>query len=423
MHIRNALVFTDRQTFAKEDVYTAGGRILAREEWETLRRKAGIGSGPHSVLRTDVSSGTARVSGAADDLLSAERVCASADDFSELDAEGLLLLPGLVDIHSHGAVGRDFSDGDTEGLKEILAYEYAHGITSYCPTSMTLPEEMLSEIFASAAKAAADIAWEPLSATASGGKKYARIAGINMEGPFLDSAKKGAQQESFLLPPDPKFFRRCNEISGGRIRLVTVAPNLPGAMEFIREISQETVVSLGHTSCDYDTARRAFDAGARHLTHLYNAMPEFCHRNPGPIGAALDTPECMVELIADGIHSHDSAIRAAFTLFADRIVLISDSMRAVGLSDGSYTLGGQDVLVKGHLATLSDGTIAGSCTNLYDCMRHVVSAGIPVEKAVAAATANPARSIGIYDEAGSIAPGKRADLLLTAPDLTLRAVL
>ena len=186
---------------------------------------------------------------------------------------------------------------------------------------------------------------------------------------------------------------------------------------------KETVVSLGHTSCDYDTARRAFDAGARHLTHLYNAMPEFCHRNPGPIGAALDTPECMVELIADGIHSHDSAIRAAFTLFADRIVLISDSMRAVGLSDGSYTLGGQDVLVKGHLATLSDGTIAGSCTNLYDCMRHVVSAGIPVEKAVAAATANPARSIGIYDEAGSIAPGKRADLLLTAPDLTLRAVL
>ena len=385
MRIRNALVFTEEQKFEKRDVFTAGGRILTEENWKALR--------------------------------------CQADDFTELDAEGLLLLPGLVDIHSHGAVGRDFSDGDPQGLREILAYEYAHGITSYCPTSMTLPEETLSEIFAAAAKTAGDMTDEKSPVLPSGQNKYARIAGINLEGPFLDPIKKGAHRQDCLRLPDPAFFRRCNEISGGRIRLLTIAPNLPGAMEFIREISGETVVSLGHTSCDYDTARQAFAAGARHLTHLYNAMPDFCHRNPGPIGAAMDTPEGMVELIADGIHNHDSAIRAAFALFPGRVVLVSDSMRAVGLSDGTYTLGGQDVEVKGPLATLSDGTIAGSCTNLYDCMRHAVSAGIPIEKAVAAATANPARSIGIYDEVGSITPGKRADLLLAAPDLTLRAVL
>lgn len=411
MRIRNALVFTEDQTFVKRDVFTAGGGILTEEDWETLRRKAGI------------DCGSGHVSDAADDNFSAGRAGTSAGDFGELDAEGMLLLPGLVDIHSHGAVGRDFSDSDIKGLKEILAYEYAHGVTSYCPTSMTLPEETLAEVFASAAKVASDMARENIPSTASGGKKCARIAGINMEGPFLDPVKKGAHREDCLQLPDPEFFHRCNEISDGRICLITIAPNLPGAMECIREISGETVVSLGHTSCDYDTARQAFAAGACHLTHLYNAMPDFCHRNPGPIGAALDTPQCAVELIADGIHNHDSAIRAAFALFSDRVVLISDSMRAVGLSDGTYTLGGQDVQVRRHLATLSDGTIAGSCTNLYDCMRHAVSAGIPIEKAVAAATANPARIIGIYDEVGSITPGKRADLLLTTPDLTLRAVL
>lgn len=198
---------------------------------------------------------------------------------------------------------------------------------------------------------------------------------------------------------------------------------MPGAFELIEALKDETAISLGHTSADYDTARRALDAGARHITHLFNAMAPFSHREPGLIGAAAEDQNCMAELICDGIHVHASAVRAAFAMFPGRIVLISDSMRAAGMGDGEYTLGGQRVRVKGKLATLSDGTIAGSVTNLYDCMRTAVSFGIPLEQAVAAATINPAKSIGIDNEAGAIAAGKQADVLLVDRDLRLVRVI
>ena len=332
------------------------------------------------------------------------------DDGKVIDAEGLLVLPGLVDIHSHGAAGEDFSDGNPEGLKKILQYEKRCGITSYCPTSMTFPKERLRQIFASIKGAQTE--------------EEAKVVGINMEGPFLDPAKKGAHVEEWIAALDAAFVRELNQDVDGLVRLVTLAPNMDGAEEFIKEMHEEVCISLGHTAADYDCASRAMKLGAHHVTHLYNAMQPFGHRAPGLIGAAMDDPECMVELICDGYHIHPSAIRAAFRLFGpERVILISDSMRATGMENGTYELGGQEVTVKDRKAVLKDGTLAGSATNLYGCMCKAIEFGIPLEQAIMAATANPARSIGIFDRVGSIRIGKQADLLLVSENLELKRVI
>ena len=332
------------------------------------------------------------------------------DDGKVIDAEGLLVLPGLVDVHSHGAAGEDFSDGNPEGLKKILQYEKRCGITSYCPTSMTFPKERLRQIFASIKGAQTE--------------EGAKVVGINMEGPFLDPAKKGAHVEEWIAAPDAAFVRELNQDVDGLVRLVTLAPNMDGAEEFIKEMHEEVCISLGHTAADYDCASGAMKLGAHHVTHLYNAMQPFGHRAPGLIGAAMDDPECMVELICDGYHIHPSAIRAAFRLFGpERVILISDSMRATGMENGTYELGGQEVTVKDRKAVLKDGTLAGSATNLYGCMCKAIEFGIPLEQAIMAATANPARSIGIFDRVGSIRIGKQADLLLVSENLELKRVI
>ena len=332
-------------------------------------------------------------------------------DEKVINAEGLLVIPGLVDIHSHGAYGEDFSDGNPEGLEKILRYERQSGITSYCPTSMTLPKEQLKKIFSGIEEAE----------KAGDG---AKVAGINMEGPFLDPAKKGAHVEEWIAEPDADFVKELNQVSGGRVKLVTLAPNVKGAMEFIREMQGEVQVSLGHTAADYDCSSEAMALGAHHVTHLYNAMQPLAHREPGLIGAAMDDPECMVELICDGYHIHPSVIRATFRMFGpERVILISDSMRATGMENGTYELGGQEVTVKDRKAVLKDGTLAGSATNLFGCMCKAMEFGIPTEQAIFAATRNPARSIGIYNEVGSLTPGKRADIILTDEELNIVKVL
>ena len=331
------------------------------------------------------------------------------------DAEGCYVIPGLVDLHFHGCVGSDISDHDLEGIRKMAAYELKSGITAICPATMTLSEKILSDALSTAK--------QYVSETAEADRDGAVLTGINLEGPFVSPAMKGAQNPDYIMNPDLAMFHRLLAKAPGLPKLITLAPELPGAMEFIKEASKDIVISLGHSTADYETATEAFQKGASHVTHLFNAMPPFAHRQPGLIGAAADDPGCMAELICDGIHIHESAVRAAFKLFPGRMILISDSMRATGLEDGTYDLGGQQVIVKGRLAALADGTIAGSATNLFDCMRTAISFGIAPETAIACATANPAKSIGMYDSVGSLTPGKYADILLLDPEYRLVRVL
>lgn len=328
-------------------------------------------------------------------------------DEEVVDARNLMMIPGLVDIHFHGCKGADMCDGTKEALDVIMDYEASVGVTSVCPATMTIPRDELLTVMKNAG-----------AYSYHGG---AHLVGINMEGPFISPSKKGAQAAENIMHCDYEYFCQLQETAGGLIKLVDIAPEEPGAMEFIDEVKGKVVVSLAHTASDYDTAREAIEHGASHATHLYNAMPPMNHRNPGVIGAVRDSSECHVELICDGVHIHPSVIRATYAMFgAERIILISDSMRATGLEDGEYTLGGQPVKVRGNLATLHDGTIAGSATNLMDCLRFVVrEAGIPLETAVMCATANPAREIGIFDEVGSITAGKRADFILLNQNLEI----
>ncbi len=318
-----------------------------------------------------------------------------------------LVFPGLVDVHFHGAMGQDFSDGTVEAVKTIEAYENSHGITSICPATMTLPLNEIKNVF-----------------RAVGEYRPDSLVGIHLEGPFISKAKKGAQKEENILPPSVTLLKELNECAGGLIKLVSIAPEAEGAIDCIHTLKDEFHFSLAHTDADYDTAVKAFEAGADHVTHLYNAMNQPTHRCPGVVGAAADDRKVYAELICDGIHIHPCTVRNTFRLFgADRIVLISDSMRAVGMPDGQYTLGGQEVTVRGNLATLSDGTIAGSVTNLYDCMRKAVKMGIPVEQAVRAATFNPAASIGTLNTVGSLKPGKYANIVIADKDLRRKEVI
>ncbi len=328
-----------------------------------------------------------------------------------IDAEGLYAIPGLTDLHFHGCVGYDFCDGTHEALEHIAHYQASNGVTTICPASMTLEEERLAEIFHAAA-----------TFESEGG---AILCGINMEGPYLSEKKKGAQNARYLHKPDIEMYRRLQEKSNHLIKLVAIAPEEEDAMEFIDRLKGEVVLSVAHTNADYDTTAEAFSRGASHVTHLFNAMPLFTHRAPGVIGAAFDAPDCKVELICDGVHIHPSMVRAAFQMFGDeRVVLISDSMMAAGMADGEYALGGQAVHVEGNKATLIDGTIAGSVTNLMKCMVNAVKTmGIPLETAVRCAAENPAKAIGIFDQYGSIAPGKIANIVLLDENLNIKAVI
>ena len=219
------------------------------------------------------------------------------------------------------------------------------------------------------------------------------------------------------------MFRRVQEKAGGLFKLCDLAPELPGSMETIDELAGEVRISIAYTTADYDTACEAFKHGARQVTHLYNAMPPFSHRAPGVIGAAFDNDNVAVELIADGVHVHPSVVRATFRLFENRVILISDSMMATGLDDGEYSLGGQAVTVRGNLATLHDGTIAGSATNLMDCVRSAVKMGVPLGQAIRSASTNPARAIGIEHDYGSLEPGKLANVLLLDEELNIHTIL
>lgn len=343
-----------------------------------------------------------------------EKLEQSSADGKTYDASGCYVIPGLTDLHFHGCVGEDFSDATPDGLQKMADYELSRGVTQICPAGMTLGEDQLTRI---CQNAAAHRAKNP------GG---AELVGLHLEGPFLCKAKKGAQNESFLHDPDPAMLHRLQQAAQGMVKLVTLAAEQPGALEFIRSAQEDGItVSLGHTTADYDTACAAYEAGARQATHLFNAMPPFTHRAPGVVGAAFDHPQVKVELISDGVHIHPSVVRAVFQLFgAGRVILISDSLRATGMPDGRYPFGGQEIEVHGNRATMADdpNTLAGSVSDLMACMRSAVSFGIPLHDAVRAAAVNPAQVLGVFDRLGSLDVGKTANLAILDQNLNLKDV-
>ena len=368
MIIKNAMVYTPQHVFAKGDIVIRGGRI---------------------------------VFGAAPQL-----------DEEIIDAEGLYALPGLLDLHFHGAVGHDFCDASEEAIQALADFEASKGVLAICPATMTYSEEILGGIMDAAA--------------AHKNGRGADLVGINMEGPFISPDKIGAQNPKYLHKADVDMFRRLQERAGGLIKLVDMAPEEDGALDFIARCRGEVRISIAHTCTSYETAKKAFAAGASHKTHLYNAMPGITHREPGPIIAALED-HAEVELITDGVHIHPAMVRFTFNTFgADRVVLIADSMMACGLPDGQYSLGGQAVTVKGPRATLTEhpGVIAGSATCLYDCMRRaVLDMGVPLESAVRAASENPARSIGVDSDYGSLAAGRYGNVILADRELNIQKVI
>lgn len=329
-----------------------------------------------------------------------------------IDLEGATVIPGLIDVHNHGNSGHDFADGNYEGLKTMARYLAVSGITSFAPASLTLPYDVLEKAFGTA-KQLYDEAPEG----------HSRLMGIQMEGPYFSEKKKGAQNGAYLKNPDFEGFKKLYDGCGGLIRIADVAPELPGAAEFIEKASKLCTVSVAHTDAAYEDAAMAFEKGATHLTHLYNGMPSIHHRNPGVIPAAVECPKVRAELICDGYHIHPASIRLAFSMFGgERMVLISDALRCCGMPDGEYELGGQPIFLSGGVAKLANGTIAGAATNLYDCMRNTILFGIPEEDAIRAASYNPACALGVQDQVGSIATGHHADFIVCRSDYTGKRV-
>jgi len=328
-----------------------------------------------------------------------------------VDLHGDYVIPGLIDVHFHGNSGEDFSVADLAGLKKIAGYLAGHGVTSFAPASMTMPEAVLKAAYENA------VSYRDERAEGS-----ARILGINMEGPYFSREKKGAQAEEHLMLPDYDMFERLYQASGGLLKIVCIAPELPGALELIEKVKDRCTVSIAHTAADYDTAKRAIAAGATQVTHLYNAMPPFLHRAPGVVGAAAESVQVLAELICDGVHVHESVIRATFAMFSSRrIILVSDSLSCLGMPEGEYESGGQKIVMRNGAAMLADGvTFAGSTTDLFQCMRRAVSFGIRPEDAVRAATINPARALGADDKVGSIALGKFADFVVCDKDFNIK---
>ena len=340
-------------------------------------------------------------------------VSLSGGSGKEIDASGKYLIPGLIDLHIHGANNADFCDGTYEAMATIGRYEAYQGVTSFLGTCMTTYPDVLRTSF-QAASAYMD------TPVAQG----AIMRGINMEGPFLSKEKKGAQLEECCIPYDDALFMELWEISKHRIKLMDICPEYEGNLDAIEKVSKLTTVSLAHTTADYELSKEAFRRGATHVTHLFNAMPPFHHRKPGLIGAAIEDAN-QVEMICDGYHLHPAVVKAMFQIFAPqrRICMISDSLRAAGMADGVYELGGQEVHVQNGHATLADGTIAGASICLMEALQTAIGYGLPIHDAITAATYTPARVLGLEKEIGSIQPGYRADCVLLNEDFSVANVI
>ena len=314
---------------------------------------------------------------------SGDVACGAGGAADTLDASGCYVIPGLIDVHFHGAMGHDFCDASDEGISAIAAYEASRGVTSICPTTMTLPEERLAPIVASVAAH---------EAAAGRPESWASTWKVPISPPTRWARRI---LRTYAAPPS-KSSAACSSRLWASLSWWTWLPSSRGNLEFIRQMSHDVRVSVAHTCTSYDDACAAFDAGARHMTHLFNAMPALHHREPGPIAAGAERNDVTAEIIADGVHIHPAMVRLAFALFGDdRMILISDSLRACGLGDGEYELGGQQFFVKGNRATIANGSLAGSVSDVMACMRTAVrTMGIPLTSAVKAATVNSGPRLG-----------------------------
>ena len=415
MIIKNVKVFTAEQKFQDGAIYLQKGKIAAVQTGiETVEEFAAC----------------------------IQNIAGIENEQEEiLDGHGCYAIPGLIDLHFHGCMGHDFCDGTKEAIAEIAKYEATAGVTAIASATMTLPVEELEQILRTAAEYKREYEAARRGIAAGNGCEksgnaaetvmcrtweYADLVGINMEGPFISPVKKGAQDPKNIIPCSAEVAERFLAASEGLVKIIGLAPEeTADAAAYIHEMKERVNISLAHTNADYESAKAAIDAGANHAVHLYNAMPVFSHRAPGVIGAVAENENVTAELICDGVHIHPAVVRSTFQMFGkDRMILISDSMRATGMPDGRYLLGGLEVDVQGNRAVLvSDGALAGSATNLMDCMRTAVKEmGIPLETAVACASVNPAKKLGIYEEYGSIEAGKRANVVLLDAELKIVAV-
>ncbi len=313
-----------------------------------------------------------------------------------------LLIPGMIDLHTHGCMGSDFSTADRDEIDKMCRFYFSRGITSVAATTMTMGYEDYK-------KAAATIGDYMETA------KNHNLIGINMEGPFISKEKKGAHDPQYIIDASQEKLDELNALAKGHFLIIDVAPERPGAIAFIEKNSRDFIFSVAHTPAGYETAMEAFQAGATEVTHLFNAMNGLGHREPGVVGAAFEAG-VNVEMICDGIHIHPTVMKMVYKMMGEHLMVISDSMSAAGLQDGSYILGGLDVTVKEGKATLEDGTIAGSTTDMLREMGVWMDlCGLSMEEILPCMTSHQAKAVHMEDKIGSIEVGKAADLVVMSP--------
>ena len=407
--IKNGKVFTKNFTFEKADI------ILDKGEIKDIIYFGNNGDSTNN--SSDISGSTDANNNKSDNNYT--RI---------IDANGLMVIPGLVDIHFHGCVGSDFCDATLEAVEKMAEYEKEHGIAAICPATMTLPKQRLMEICRNA-KEYKDIQMNTKSLEKNNEqvntseKLKAKLVGINLEGPFISPDRVGAQNPEYVQKPDAEMLQELIDESGNMVKLVTIAPEREGAIECISKLHDKVRFSVGHTMANYDEATLAYESGAKHATHLYNAMTGFNHREPGCVGAIFDT-DITTETIADGIHISYPALKIAYKVKStDKVMLVSDSMMACCMRDGCYSLGGQDVEVINGAARLKNGALAGSVLTIDKAVANVYkNCGIPLYEAVKMATYNPAKHCNVHSYKGSIKEGYDADLLLFDENITIKKV-
>lgn len=327
----------------------------------------------------------------------------TCEGVEQIDARDSYVVPGFIDIHTHGASGYDVMYSTYEDLNSLGIFYASKGVTAYVPTIMTAStDDIINSL-------------ENLAGAIRVGTKGSKILGINLEGPFLNPLRRGAQPQDFIIPPSVDLIDKFIRKSGNSIILVTIAPEAENALEVIEYLKDMKVIpSSGHSDMDYSSAMKAFDNGIGHVTHLFNAMSGLNHREPGLPGAALDNDKVTVEIIADCVHISPAVIRLVYKCKKpSNIVLITDSMQGTGLSDGLYTFGSQRVTIRDSIATLADGTLAGSTLTMIDAVRNMVQGiGVPLEDSIRMASANPAKVIKAFDRKGSLSIGKDADIVI-----------